>query len=158
MKNVDKPRFAQIMLGMVDNFRDTITKEGMNMRFDMLKEYPIAHIEAASRNILRHRRYTKMPPIAEFIEALEGSTKTKAMAAWGVVMKALREGADPPEDPKIRETIKRIGEWEWLMLQTFDELHWIEKRFVEHYNGMDEKNIPLLVDHKVAGLLDNIGG
>ena len=36
MTKNDKTRFVQIMLGMADNFRDSITKEGMSMRFDLL--------------------------------------------------------------------------------------------------------------------------
>lgn len=134
----DKARFTQIMLGMADNFRDTITKEGMQMRFDMLKEFSIEQVEEASRQIMRARKFTKMPPVAEFFDALEGSNGRKALEAWGEVVECLKMGEEP-SDPVAVEAVRRIGGWAWLTRQSYDELHWLEKRFVEHYESYEQK-------------------
>jgi len=56
METKDKARFIQIMLGMADNFRDNITKEGMTMRFDILKDYNINQIESAAKQIMFTRK------------------------------------------------------------------------------------------------------
>ena len=155
MNSKDKPRFTQIMLGMADNFRDEISEEGMAMRFDMLFEYSMEEVEAAAKKILRSRKFKGMPPIAEFHEALHGSDRTQAIDAWGAVMKQLQGGMEPL-DPKIKETIRRIGGWDCLTRRTYDELQWDEKRFVEHYESVDEKHLPLIED-KIVKLLDKIG-
>jgi len=152
----DKPRFSQIMLGMADNFRDTVTKEGLNMRFDMLSGFSLEEVESAAKKILRHRKYTKMPPIAEFIEAMEGSKTGKALNAWGLIVKSLEQGQGPPTDAKMQEAIKRVGGWDWISRQTYEELHWLEKRFVEHYEAITETDAPLLTDGEAAKVLDMV--
>jgi len=156
METKDKPRFMQIMLGMADNFGDEISKEGLAMRFDMLSEYSIEDIEAAAKKILRNRKFKSMPPVAEFHEAIHGSDKTKALEAWGAIMKGL-EIDEMPTDPKSQEIIRRIGGWIWLGLQTYDELKWVEKRFVEHWDACPDESILKLEDGRVAELLENIG-
>lgn len=138
MENNDRDRFVQIMLGMADNFRDTITREGMQMRFDMLKEFSIEQIAFAARKIMRSRRFTKMPPVAEFFEALEGKSEGKALEAWGEVMECLKMGKEP-NNPVAIEAVRRIGGWSWLAKQGYDELHWLEKRFIEHYESYEQK-------------------
>lgn len=138
MDQKDKSRFTQIMLGMADNFRDTITKEGMQMRFDMLREFSMEEIEFAARKIMQNRKYTKMPPVAEFFDAIKGKAGTRALEAWGSVVECLKRGNEP-DDPIAVEAIRRIGGWSWLMRQSYDELHWLEKRFVEHYDSYEQK-------------------
>ncbi|MBW2596735.1 MAG: hypothetical protein JRC93_12355 [Deltaproteobacteria bacterium] len=157
MNKRDLPRFTQIMLGMADNFRDTITKEGMTMRFDMLSGYSLEQVETASRKILKYRKYSKMPPIAEFVEALDGDSKMQGLEAWGVVMGCLGGGGDGLSDEKVNEVVRRLGGWSYLKTQTYDELHWLEKRFIEHYESMDEKHIPVLIEGKLNKLLDKVG-
>jgi len=156
MNKKDRPRFTQLMLGMADNFRDTITKRGLDMRFDMLKEFSMDQVEFASRKILRTRKFTKMPPIAEFIEALEGNAKTKGLEAWAVVMETLAMGFSPPEDLKITEVVNHIGGWSWLIARSYDELHWIEKRFIDHYESLEGKQLPGLIDGRVTKLLERV--
>jgi hypothetical protein len=156
MNKNDKPRFTQIMLGMADNFRDTITSEGMAMRFDMLREYSIEQVEASARQIMRHRKYTKMPPVAEFVEAIEGKQEIQSRNTWGIVMRCLEQGS-PPLDLKISETIRRIGGWDWLAQQTFDQLQWAEKRFYEHFDSVSETPIPALPGGNMAELADKVG-
>jgi len=147
------------MLGMADNFRDEISKAGMAMRFNMLSEFALEDVEAAVKKILRYRKFAKMPPVADFIEALEGDKKTEALNAWGDVITALKQGKEV-EHPKTREAVRRIGGWTCLTRRSYDELQWDEKRFVEHYEACDERNFPLLAleDGKVTKLLDKIGG
>jgi hypothetical protein len=43
-----------------------------------------------------------------------------------------------PEDRRIKESIRRIGGWDWLSGQSYDELHWLEKRFLEHFDQIAE--------------------
>lgn len=156
MNKKDLPRFTQIMMGMADNFRDTITKEGMSMRFDMLKGFSIEQVERAAMQILRQRKYTKMPPIAEFFEAIEGSVKSHSLDSWGVVMTGLERGEEPV-DLKVREVIRRLGGWNWLSQQSYEDLHWLEKRFIEHFDALDGKQLPALPIGEVAEMIDKIG-
>jgi hypothetical protein len=44
----------------------------MKLRFELLKQYTIEQVEQAGLQIMKSRKFTKMPPVAEFIDAIEG--------------------------------------------------------------------------------------
>jgi len=43
-----------------------------------------------------------------------------------------------PNDRRIQESIRRLGGWDWLSGRSYDDLHWLEKRFVEHFEQIVE--------------------
>ena len=144
MKESDKSRFAQIMLGMADNFRDTVTKEGMALRFDVLKEFSIQQVEAAARKILLTRKYTKMPPVAEFIEAIQGqapAVEDKALVMANEIVSHLKRfgsGVSPTLDHD--PTAKRLmaTRWpyrQWASSVLDSELKWWIKEFCAAYRA-----------------------
>ena len=144
MKLSDKTRFAQIMMGMADNFRDSITKEGMALRFDVLKQFSIQQVEAAARKILLTRKYTKMPPIAEFIEAIQGQAPAledqALVIATEIVSHLKRYGAGSfpkldhdPTAQRLMTTRWPYRQWAASVLES--ELKWWIKEFCEAYRS-----------------------
>ena len=159
MKESDDIRFAEIIMGVADNFRDTVTGDGIDMRFEALKEFSVEQIYAASLKIMKVRKFTKMPPVAEFFTAIEGDTKAMALEAWGSVMQYLGNGcygADPTND-KTQEVVRRLGGWDFLSMQTFEKLHWVEKKFMENFESFNDDNKPIMIDGKVEKVLEQIG-
>jgi hypothetical protein len=144
-KQTDGDRFRKLMEGMADNFRDTISKEGMRMRWEMLKGYSIDQVEDAGKKILATRKYTKMPPIAEFLDAINGGQvpiELKAEQQWTNVMLSLcgysqlpmmtDKGLVPPKNPvnDIKDPITR---------------HLATRRFTPQMMGMvPTKELPFL--------------
>lgn len=134
------------MLGMADNFRDTITLEGMRMRFSMLRDFSIEQIERAACDIMARRKYTKMPPIAEFIEALGAAVpKTESVAlteANAIIDHLHRNGAAVPpeiEDPIARHLMKARWPYpRWASTVAESELKWWVKEFCEAYAAFSE--------------------
>jgi len=149
MNASDKIRFAQIMAGMADNFRDSVTKEGMAMRFEMLSDYSIHQIETAAKKILQTRKYTKMPPVAEFIEAINGKSIPVEMIAeeqWGEVIRQMREvgsWGEPVFKDKTTERLLTIRfHYKDLCAMTTHELSFVRKEFISAYvakSNCDEK-------------------
>ena len=146
MNKKDKERFVQIMLGMADNFRDNITKEGMSMRFDMLKDYTISQIEAAAKQIMYVRKYTKMPPIAEFIESLNANIpkpEDKALFfANEIITHSRTQGSNifPPGLDNIAKHLmtRRWPYAGWSATVLTSELTWWVKDFREAYKIYSE--------------------
>jgi len=143
MNKSNEKRFVQIMLGMADNFRDNITKEGMVMRFDMLKNYSIDQVESAAKQIILIRKYTKMPPVAEFIEAIEGQKskiEDKALVIANNIISHLRTHGShifpKIEDPIALKLMKnRWPYYEWASTVLESELKWWVKEFCEAYKS-----------------------
>ena len=167
MEKTDEKRFIQIMLGMADNFRDNITKEGMVMRFDMLKDYKINQVESAAKQIMLTRKYTKMPPVAEFIELLQGGNKEdKALVIANNIISHLKIHGSrvfPKLDDKTAKHLmtKRWPYYEWASMVIESELKWWTKEFCEAYRAYSALETPMeiaapeavrkLVDLKTMG-------
>lgn len=146
MNKNDEERFIQIMLGMADNFRDSITKEGMVMRFDMLKDFTIQQIEGAAKQIMYSRKYTKMPTIADFIEALNiniSKPEDKALVfANEIITHSRTQGSNifPPGLDNIAKHLmtRRWPYAEWSATILTSELTWWVKEFREAYKIYSE--------------------
>jgi hypothetical protein len=143
MDQSDKIRFAKIMAGMADNFRDTITKDGMRMRFEMLSTFTIEEVEAAAKHIMATRKYTKMPPIAEFLEAMNGrapAIEDQALTQANYIVAHLKEfgaGKFPPDLDKTAKHLmtKRWPYYNWGAMVIESELKWWVKEFCEAYRA-----------------------
>lgn len=141
MNTEDKSRFVQIMLGMADNFRDSVTKEGMAMRFEMLKDYTIQQIESAAKQIMYTRKYTKMPTVADFIEALSSDvpkTEDKALIIANEIIAHSRTQGSRIFPPGLDTIAKHLmtRRWpyaEWSSTVLTSELTWWVKEFREAY-------------------------
>ena len=167
MNKTDEKRFVQIMLGMADNFRDNITKEGMIMRFDMLKDYNINQVESAAKQIMFSRKYTKMPPIAEFIEAL-GANKPKiedqSLVIANEIISHNRTHGSRTFPPNLDEIAKHLmtKRWpycNWASTVLESELKWWTKEFCEAYRAYSATDLPIQIEAqaKVLKLVNNIG-
>ena len=92
MENPDKQAFAEMMVALAENYGQTVTKAGMALRFDALREYDITDVRRAAMSLLRSRKYTSMPTVADFLEHMGGgSAEDKAEAAAGKAVRAVAE-------------------------------------------------------------------
>lgn len=169
MERKDKQRFVQIMLGMADNFRDAITKEGMNMRWDMLNEFSIEQIEAAAKKIIRIRKYTKMPPVAEFFEAIQGNQETKIedkalIIAHKIIANIGQKGCkhfpDLQDDPIAKHLMTtRWPYYSWATYVLESELKWWTREFCEAYRAYSDTGVPLQIEapESIKKLTEGIG-
>ena len=165
MEKTDEKRFIQIMLGMADNFRDSITKEGMTMRFDMLKDYNINQVESAAKQIMLTRKYTKMPPVAEFIEILKGGNKEdKALVIANNIISHLKTHGSRVfpklDDPTAKHLMtKRWPYYEWAAAVIESELKWWTKAFCEAYKSYTalEEPMKIAAPENVKKLISGIG-
>jgi hypothetical protein len=80
------------MLGLAENFNATISEIGMEMRYQALKQYSIEDIETAAYSLLRTRKFTNMPTVAEIEEHIQGgSIEDKAQVESSKVLTAITE-------------------------------------------------------------------
>lgn len=165
MNKTDEQRFAQIMLGLADNFRDNITKEGILMRFDMLQDYSISQVELAAKQIMRARKYTKMPPVAEFIELLQGGNKDdKALVIANEIVTHLRTHGSRIF-PKLNDETskhlmtKRWPYYDWAATVLESELKWWVKEFCEAYKSYTalDASVQIAASEEVKKLVKGIG-
>ena len=127
------------MLGLAENFSAKLTKNGINLKYRNLKHYSFEQIESASLQILRTRKYTTMPTVADFIDAIEGSTEENAEIQKSLFLSAIKNiGTNP--NPKFEDKIthdivyNRIG-WSKIRQSNIKDIPFIVKDFKEFYKS-----------------------
>lgn len=165
MDKADKKRFTEIMLGVADNFRDSITKPGMSMRFNSLKRFSIEQIEQAALKIIEVRKYTKMPPIAEFVEAIQGKKpdiKNIANIQAMLVIDRLHSfgagGSSIFGDPITSFLMKRRWPYNsWASEILGKDIIWWVKDFIEAYQSYQAVEMPeQIIDESVSGKIEDL--
>ena len=84
--------------------------------YEHLKDIPIERLEWAVSNIIKKRKYSSIPTIAEIREEALGSDdniETAALEAWGKASLAVGRGYYLRDDPAISEAVRvAFGGWE----------------------------------------------
>jgi hypothetical protein len=162
MKTQDKKYFAEIMQGMADNFRDSITSQGLLMRFKILSEYSISQVEAAAITVMRNRKYTKMPTVAEIIEAIDGAPaqiEDKALTEANKIIAHLKTygaGTQPDLSDPITKNLM-TGRWpyqSWAESVLEKDIVWWVKEFCAAYKSFQVVEKPGLIESQVK--IDNL--
>lgn len=143
------------MAGMADNFRDDISDSGLSMRWELLKGYPIEDVEAACKSILLTRKYTKMPPIAEFVEAIQGakpSLEQEAEQEWTGVIGQIRAvgsyGSPKFDHPVTRALMSHRFSFASFCMMSEKELSFSRKEFIAAF--LAEDNGQLKIEYSKA--------
>jgi hypothetical protein len=137
----DKIRFAQVMASLSEVFdpgRD-ISALKTEIYFKVLEKFRIEEIEKAASILIGTRTLASFPKPAEIIGLMQPKDvepRIDKLEAWGMVMSGL-EMDRVPNDYGIQKAIRRLGGWDYLKGKSYDELHWLEKRFIEHYEQID---------------------
>ena len=166
MNHGDLEQFAAIMYGLADNFSARITPEGVDFRFEALKQYGIDQVRAAAVCLVKNRKFLKMPTIAEFIEAIEGTPEDRAeIEAMKVIDNIRLFGRyNPPrfEDPATSKVVGRMG-WNNLCSMPEDQQKWFVRDFMEAYKaesrrqGIEPANAAIADDRPMKRILQVVG-
>jgi hypothetical protein len=142
MKKQDEVRFAEIMIGLAENFSAQMSTPGLVMRFEAMKEFSIDEIASAATKLVKTRTMMGMPTVAEFIVAmgLQAPAVTDAANEQATaVMKQIRDLGSyrtPVFDDPITKSLM-ASRWSWAAVcsMTEAELKWWTKDFVEAYQA-----------------------
>jgi len=143
----DKPRFAALMEGLAENFSASLSRPGIDIRWRALKQYSIEQVEAAAHLILRTRRFTTMPTVADFVEAIEGGheerAQLEAVNAWRAIQRIGGYSSVRFQDPVTAAVIdRRFGGWARLCEEQLEtDRKWFLRDFAEAYIRFAESGI-----------------
>ncbi len=132
----DEIKFKEYMTGLGEIHGKAITDTLKNIYWKVLSPFSDNQCEMAFTKLISTCKFFPKP--AEFIEILRGDDKDKALTAWQEVMKVLEQGSSIKNGEVTSQCVHILGGWDHLSVKTYDELQWIEKRFIEHYRGLDK--------------------
>jgi hypothetical protein len=132
MKN--EQRFGEILGILCICFDKEISEPLLKVYWQIFKNYDQRLVEKAFSKAMTECVFFPKP--AEIIRFMREDAN--ALEYWGMLMTGLECGKEP-NDSKTKEVVRRLGGWERLQTLNYDELHWLEKRFVEHYQSLTER-------------------
>ena len=142
---LDKSRFADIMSGLADMYKQTLSEFMLDMYYDILKGYEYEQVERAIKKVMANYKYNTMPKPADILEYLEGTRDDKALIAWMRAKEAVQKGGYYAsvvfKDPIIAHCINELGGWQEFCCAQISELPFIEKRFLDMYRVFEKREI-----------------
>lgn len=163
MENPDKQAFAEMMVALAENYGQTVTKAGMALRFDALREYDITDVRRAAMSLLRSRKYTSMPTVADFLEHMGGgSAEDKAEAAAGKALRAVAEAGRYAsvtfDDPVLMAVIENAwGGWpEFCAACSGPEVKFVRRELAKAYAAYARQGVRRY--GHLSGITENSNG
>jgi len=109
----------------------------MQLYWMALKDFRVEQIQQAASDIIRERVYPSLPKPAEIIEAIQGTSETRAVEAWLEVYEALKRIGTYQSvkfsDPAIHSVIESLGGWVELGRTPEAEIKWKQREFERLY-------------------------
>lgn len=131
----DKKKFMTMMAGLGEVFDKHISDTLKDIYWKLLEPFDDIECEQMFNDAIVNCKFWPKP--VELLNFIKRGKLLDPHDAWAMLMTGLERDQEP-SDPLVKEAIRRIGGWEWLTLQGYDDLHWLEKRFIDHFNVMVE--------------------
>lgn len=140
MEETNFKRFREILVGMAKVFEREIDAATLDGYWLSLSMWPIQDFEAAAAQLLQTSQF--MPRPADFA-AIRNAGRPTAGEAW---IKALRHASSSAyrkgllDDEMINNAAAAVGGYGAIAMCTNSSLHFLERRFVEHFTDMRDAN------------------
>lgn len=153
MQPADRPEFVEILEGLAAIKPGAkLTPAGLRLWWNSMSAWPIAEFREAASHLARSVEF--MPSPFQF-EQLRKAGRMTAGEAWALVLEHARSGADEPEDPLTRRSLRAMGGLRTVSMSQTDRTHFLEKRFCEHYEALQDvtevrEALPAIADTPLA--------
>ena len=139
MTQADFDRFEVLMQGVAECYGQTLSAQGVALRFKLLEQFSLPEVEKAALSIMASRKYTSMPVPADFLEHINGgAAEDKAEVEAGKVLSAIgRYGAYSSVvfDDAVTQAVivQSYGGWPKLCADcgVEESEHWFRKNFAK---------------------------
>jgi hypothetical protein len=169
MQQSDFARFRAVMTGMGELYQRELSGPLLDAYWLALRDWSLADFEGAAAHLMATATF--MPRPAEF-NALRKAGRPTAGEVWPKVVEFVRRGyyrweggpvsrnnAVPiPELPDLaRAAVQALGGFHVIAMHDESKLHFLERRFAEHYDAMRDAEdvraaVPQIAAHGASAL------
>ena len=141
MQGSDKVQFLSLLTALCATFQvpmDGPLADGYWMALEGLPMESVAR--AVRRSVGECSMFPRPAELRRLAGCLVGGAN--ALDAWGDVMRQIQAVGShgvPTFSAEMREAVVACGGWKLLCGSTHDQLHWIKREFVEHYQAHENK-------------------
>lgn len=156
MKPEDKTAFSQTVAAMASHKRQTLTPMDHRFWWEGMQDWTLSDFQDAAFRLVKTEEF--MPSMKHF-EDLRRAGRMTPGEAFAKAIAWARAGtytapAKSPEAILIDHVVAAMGGWIAMTSADTEKLHFLEKRFVEHYETIQDATdtraaLPQLTDNVV---------
>lgn len=135
MQPTDAMQFRNTLVGMMRMFREEPDRLVLDAYWLALRDWDLADFETAAGHLMRTAKF--MPRPADFAELRKAGRPT-AGEAWAVALDAARGSNYPTDNLAVERAVRAIGGWRVIAMSTDEGLPFLERRFAEHFETMQD--------------------
>lgn len=135
MRPDDSARFRNTLTGMFRMYRQEPDGLVLDAYWIALRDWSVEDFEGAARHLMQTAKFMPLP--AEFNELRKAGRPT-AGEAWADALDAVRHSQYPTDDLLLERAVRAIGGWKALGMTTDEGLPFIERRFAEHFESIQD--------------------
>lgn len=138
MQPSDKPKFLAVLNGLAAIKPGAkFTAEGLGMWWQAMADWDIEEFSSAAAHLAKSCEF--MPNPFHF-EQLRKASRLTAGEAWAEVREIVRAGGSSHGDPAVDKAVRALGGYRALGMTNTDQMHFLERRFAEHYEDIGERD------------------
>ena len=149
MTQTDFDRFDALIQGVAECYGQTLSAQGVALRFKLLEQFSLPEVEKAALSIMANRKYTSMPVPADFLEHIGGgAAEDKAEVEAGKVLEAIgRHGAYASVvfDDAVTQAVivQAYGGWPKMCADcgVEESEHWFRKNFARTWAAYSRQGV-----------------
>ena len=154
MVDADEVHFLKVLNGLASMFRVEIEQEALPIWWDAMRGWSLIDFKTAAAQLVKTSKF--MPRPADF-EQLRKAGRPTAGEAWARAVRYAASSAyrTKPEigDELIDTAVRAIGGFQAIGMTDEDKLHFLETRFCEHYEQIEDrtdirKAVPEIANHE----------
>lgn len=135
MQPTDATAFRNTLAGMFRVYGQDPDALVLDAYWLALADWSLDEFQTGARHLMQTAKF--MPRPADFAELRKAGRPT-AGEAWAEALDRVRHGNYPSDDPQLERVVRAIGGWKALGMTNSDSLHFVERRFAEHYDAMQD--------------------
>lgn len=136
MLPIDGKQFRNVIVGMGRMYGVELDKLVLDAYWLALKDWELDDFEAAARHLMQTAKF--MPRPADFRE-LQKAGRPTAGEAWLEIRAMARSSLTAePDDPVAARALRAIGGLRAVGMCDFTKIEFMERRFAEHFESMQE--------------------
>lgn len=164
MQPEDRRAFLEIVIGFAELKGRQLSAPALELFWNAMQGWTIHEFRAAANHIVRRCEF--MPTPKDF-EDIRRAQRPCASEAWETARKSLQWTVNgytehPDADPLVVQAMRSIGGAQAIAMCEVDKLHFLERRFCQVYESLQDSNdareaVPMLVGPTRALKLPNLG-
>jgi len=148
MTPADRKKFLEVVVGFAELKGKQLSAPALELYWRALQRWSLDDFLAAAEQLVRSCEF--MPTPKDF-EDLRKAGRRTAGEAWTLALEFARKGFDrwtdggisrnqipDPDDEFLMRAVRAIGGFRAIAMSNVDSTHFLERRFCEHYEAMQD--------------------